>query len=110
MECHKDLDVEQQHELEDLFLTTLSRLIKLFDHEPFRLPTTNRPSRPLYDALMIALSLEPDLNIEHRKSEILSALSVALGERESYDVLVGRGNTIEAIRQRVVLAGNILRA
>lgn len=110
MEHHKDLGAKQQAELEDLFLTTLSRLIKLFDHEPFRLPTTNRPSRPLYDALMIALSLDPTITIENRKSEILAALSSALDERESYDVLVGRGNTIEAIRQRVVLAGNILRA
>ena len=59
---------------------------------------------------MIALSLEPDLDVESRKAEVHSALTAALNDPESYDVLVGRGNTIEAVRQRVALATSILNA
>lgn len=110
MEQHQDIDEKREAELQDQFLGTLSRLVELFDQEPFRLPTTKRPSRPLYDALMIALSLAPALDIEKRKQNIQSALSAALSDTASYDVLVGRGNTIEAVRQRVTLANTLLQS
>ncbi len=104
------ITVAELAEMERQFLSTLSRLVALFNGEPFRLPKTRRPSRPLYDALMIALSLKPTLNIEARQADIKAALEKALGSSVSYDVLVGRGNTIEAVRQRVALATAILEA
>lgn len=110
MERKKDIGSSEADELEELFLRTLSRLVALFDKEPFRLPTIKRPSRPLYDALMVALSLQPEIAVESRKQEIQSALSTALADPASYDVLVGRGNTIEAVRQRVALASKILQS
>jgi hypothetical protein len=110
MEREKEVDQTKAQELEDQFLSTLSRLFTLFDQEPFRLPKTRRPSRPLYDALMIALSLEPTLDVEARKAEIHAALTSALNQKDSYDVLVGRGNTIDAVRQRVALAQQILKS
>lgn len=110
MERKKDIGSSEANELEELFLGTLSRLVALFDKEPFRLPTIKRPSRPLYDALMVALSLQPEIAVESRKREIQSALSTALADTASYDVLVGRGNTIEAVRQRVALASKILQS
>lgn len=110
MEREKSVDVTKAQELESQFLTTLDRLVALFDLEPFRLPKTRRPSRPLYDALMIALSLDPSLDIEGRKVQIKASLASALDDPSSYDVLVGRGNTIEAVRQRVALAAQILKS
>lgn len=110
MELNKDIGNDRETELEAQFINNMSRLVALFDQEPFRLPTTKRPSRPLYDALMIALSLDPQLDIEANKQSIHSALSAALSDPSSYDVLVGRGNTIEAVRQRVTLANNILKS
>lgn len=110
MEREKDVDPATALQLEQQFLVTLSRLRDVFDQEPFLLPKTRRPSRPLYDALMIALSLEPTVNIEGRKAEVQSALAEALKDSKSYDVLVGRGNTIESVRQRVALATEILKS
>lgn len=110
MEEKKDVDLSEENALKSEFLEPLSRLVALFDQEPFRLPKTKRPSRPLYDSLMVALSLAPQIDIESRKSEISAALSFALGDPVSYDVLVGRGNTIEAVRQRVALASKILNS
>lgn len=92
------------------FLGLLSRLVALFNGTPFRLPTTRRPSRPLYDALMIALSVSPSLDIEGNAGAIREALEQALGNPREYDVLVGRGNTIESVRERVDLAAQILQA
>jgi len=110
MERNKDIGSSEANALGELFLGTLARLVALFDKEPFRLPTIKRPSRPLYDALMVALSLQPEIAVENRKLEIQSALSTALAETASYDVLVGRANTIEAVRQRVALASKILQS
>jgi len=110
MEQEKNISEAEAQGLEELFITTLSRLFSLFDQKPFRLPRTDRPSRPLYDALMIALSLDPSLDIENREDTIKTALSSALGSPTSYDVLVGRGNTIDAVKQRIELATNILRS
>lgn len=97
-------------EMECQFIDTLSRLFILFNGAPFRLPKTQRPSRPLYDALMIALSIEPSLDIEERAVEIRAALADALANEDKYDVFVGRGNTIDAVRQRVALASMILKS
>ncbi|MGU5768167.1 hypothetical protein [Aeromonas allosaccharophila] len=86
------------------------RLYMVFDGEPFKLPKTRRPSRPLYDALMIALSINPGLDVENRKTIIVDKLASALANEESYEILIGRGNTIEAVRQRILLAIEILSA
>lgn len=110
MERCKNIDKQIEEGLETQFIETLSLLVSLFDQEPFRLPTTRRPSRPLYDALMIALSLNPTLDLQSRKIEIHSALTDALNNSATYSILVGRGNTIEAVRQRVALATSILSA
>jgi hypothetical protein len=110
MESNKDLPTEQAKALEHEYLSLLQRLVDLFDGEPFRLPKTSRPSRPLYDSLMIALSSAPAIDLLARKQQILSSLNTALNDSSSYDILVGRGNTLEAARQRVDLANRVLNA
>lgn len=91
------------------YISLLTRLTDVFEGEPFRLPKTKRPSRPLYDALMIALSQFPEINIEQHGADIRSRLQEFLSDRPTYDVLVGRGNTMESIRERVNVADAILR-
>jgi hypothetical protein len=59
MEENKDISLLELEQLETEFVSLMDRLFSLFDGQPFRLPTTSRPSRPLYDSLMIALSLNP---------------------------------------------------
>lgn len=100
-----ELDIS---EYENEFINLLKRLFALFDGEPFRLPNSARPSRPLYDALMIALSRNSEQDVEHDKNAIHDRLRTYLEDDEAYGVLVGRGNTIEAIKARVSLAERIL--
>lgn len=98
----------KEQDLEEEYLFLLGTLVNLFDGAPFRLPSTGRPSRPLYDALMIALSQHKGMDVISRKNDIQVALSNALADPKSYDILVGRGNTLDAVKQRVSLAGKVL--
>jgi hypothetical protein len=43
--------------LESEYRSVLSFLFETFEEHPFILPQTNRPSRPAYDALMVAAAL-----------------------------------------------------
>lgn len=88
----------------------LARLRSVFGASTFRLPSTERLSRPLYDALMVALSSDESVDVEGNAVAVRSALESALADPESYDVLVGRGNTIGAVLDRVALASDILEA
>jgi len=109
MERHSS-DVEATVNLHEAqYQQCLNTMFQTFDLRPFILPTTNRPSRPLYDALMVALSLQANYDPLPIKEQIQKRLVEALENTRTYDILIGRGNTIEAIRDRVALAHRILR-
>jgi hypothetical protein len=58
---------------------------------------------------MVALSRNPELELEKDSDGIKRRLTDALNRNADYDILVGRGNTIKSIEQRVELAVNILK-
>jgi len=107
MEENSDAGERTADAMRSEFLSLLSDFVKLFDRRPFRLPN-GRLSRPLYDALMIARSRNPELDITSNANAIKRSLDEALADRDRYDVLVGRGNSMAAIRARVALAAEIL--
>jgi hypothetical protein len=93
----------------DEYQKLITMLYGVWGSQLFRIPEIARPSRPLYDALMVALSRNPDLVLEEDTEGIKQRLTNALARRADYDTLVGRGNTIITIKQRVDLASSILR-
>lgn len=101
---------DQIEEMRDEYLRSLRALRDIFEEDTFRLPDTGRMSRPLYDALMVAISLDSGLEVDTDASAIRRRLKDSLEAEDSYDVLVGRGNTIKAVLDRVELAGRILSA
>jgi Protein of unknown function DUF262 len=107
METHAKITDAEADDMRGNFLELIQRLTYLFEGLPFRLPS-GRLSRPLYDALMIALSRSPNVDLETNTGAIRSSLQGALADNNTYDILVGRGNTMTAIRTRVELAGQIL--
>ena len=109
MDENANIDGVSLQEMEKEFTELLSRMLVVFKSEPFRIPGIARPSRPLYDALMIALSQNPDVPVERDRVNIRQRLRKALKDGSTYDVLVGRGNTIESIHERVSLATQILK-
>lgn len=108
MKRHKDDAPALIEDQRGMYLAPLEELTAIFGGTPFRLPQTGRPSRPLYDALMVALSLNGTSRSLKSKSTIRRSLERALSAEDTYDIMVGRGNTLEAIKQRIALAEEIL--
>lgn len=97
----------QINELRSEFIHALEVAFSLFGEKCFRLPNTDRLSKSLYDASMVAITLQygrPPLS----KSDIASRLEEASRRPESYAVLVGRANTSQAIRDRVNLLVSVI--
>ncbi|MCR9294968.1 MAG: DUF262 domain-containing protein [bacterium] len=108
MDRHSTDSQKHVDRLSEQFMTCLRILDETFDGDPFVLPQTGRLSRPLFDALMVALSLSPDRDPAAEKDGVQERLSDALSEPRKYNILIGRGNTVEAIKDRVELADEIL--
>jgi hypothetical protein len=89
------------------FLETLQRVTKALGYGFHVLPD-GQPSRPLYDAILVAAHAQRMTNLEENSEAIKAKLAAALAEPEQYDILVGRGNTLESIKERVALATTIL--
>lgn len=94
--------------IEQEFREVFSFLFNAFEGKPFVLPQTNRPSRPAYDALMVATSLIGASSLVGRENNIRDNFLQAATDSETYEVMVGRGNTVEAIKDRVTLAQRLL--
>ncbi|MBK8153854.1 MAG: DUF262 domain-containing protein [Saprospiraceae bacterium] len=107
MKKHKDDSKESVEKSKELFNTTLNDLYTIFDSKPFVIPSLNKPSRALYDALMVAYSLLTNEQIDD-KENINKKLQESLSISKSYDILLGKGNSIEAIRLRIEEAKRIL--
>ena len=109
MEKHSGDTVNTVVALEADYRDALGFLFHVFEGKPFVLPETNRPSRPAYDALMVAYSLVGQDNLAvHEASMIRANFLESASDSLKYEVLVGRGNTVEAIKERVNLAKVIL--
>lgn len=89
------------------FLGTLDRVMKALG-PGFHLLPGDQPSRPLYDAILVAAAALPNIDLHANATAIRARLDMALGDPVKYDILVGRGNTLESIKDRVALATTIL--
>ncbi|MCP2231847.1 DUF262 domain-containing protein [Erwinia aphidicola] len=103
------LDIAEIKRHEEDFKKTIDGLYDIFQEELFIMPSTGKLSRPLYDAFMVAYS---NLNISEigAPDDIKRVIhSVQPGAKE-YDILTGKGNTTESIRERIDLATEILKS
>lgn len=110
MQRHQKDNEDKVSALRKEYKEILTFLYQVFAGHPFVLPRTRRPSRPAYDALMVGTALVGIGNLSGRESIISQNFNNAAAISAKYEVLVGRGNTVEAIRERVELAKDILTA
>jgi hypothetical protein len=97
-----EVDEERQ-----IFVSALEKAWAIFGANCFRLPETGRLSKSLYDASMVAISLRSPS--EPRASDLISSdLIQAANVPTDYALLVGRGNTLQAIRDRVALLSRLI--
>ncbi|UUZ68743.1 DUF262 domain-containing protein [Polaromonas sp. P2-4] len=128
--CAKENQHLSQSELGQLrasFLNALEVAHNLFGATCFRLPNTGRLSKSLYDAVMVAIVLQPNrtplppAQVTSRLSEIANAprgiqivngpdgfLDANRNPGTEYALLVGRANTPQAIRDRITLLSSII--
>ncbi len=89
-------------------------LYYLFDQRPFEIPSgresKNRVSAAVYDAFMVAANdLRQDWQtIFTKKSQIQERVYQNLKDPSRYEILTGRGNTADSVKQRIKLSRDIL--
>lgn len=108
METYSDASEAKIAQMKDDFLSTLKRVVDGLGYNFHVLPSNEQPSRPLYDAILVAANALPNVDLINNSAEIRTRLNVELGNADSYDLLVGRGNTLDSIKDRVTLASKIL--
>lgn len=108
MQKNRSIPKTQINSLRSLFTNSMQQLINALGNDFIILPDSKRPSRPLFDALMVACSLNPQIDLSLNAESIRKKLNTSLGDKKDYEILVGRGNTVEAIKDRVSLASRIL--
>jgi hypothetical protein len=105
---------EQADSAQNNYKTRFSFLYELFDSKPFILTSSTdgkeRVSAAVYDAAMVATDQlwEHEKTIADDKHNVQSRMSSASADGLKYEILVGRGNTAESIRDRISLMKNIL--
>lgn len=98
------------------FKSRFKFLYELFDSKPFVLKSQTdqkeRVSAALYDASMVALNNLWDQRdaISADKANVVARMAKANSNPDQYEVLVGRGNTAETVKERIKLLQNILFA
>lgn len=107
MQRHSSDTDGQIAKLKSEFLGTLGRVTQALGTN-FHLLPDDQPSRPLYDAILVAAESLPTLDLQASAPLIQARLTAALADPVRYDVLVGRGNTLDSIKDRVQLATSIL--
>lgn len=99
-----------------LFVGALDKAIALLGDEAFKMPNRdgNRMvlSRPLFDAVMVAIARMQGQWAQLQDSEAVRAAMNAIKnpDMENYELLVGRANTAQAIKDRIHLVRNTLTA
>lgn len=122
--CARDnqfLPRDRIEELRSIFTRSLTTVTNIFGFNTFRLPHTGRLSKSVFDASMVAVALNPGrphiphedvirnlANIANQHQFANSPSAFSFGSTlntpaSSYATLVGRGNTPQAIRDRVEL-------
>lgn len=108
MEIYSKNSAHQIEVIKNEFLSTLKRVSDSLGINFHHLPQTQKPSRPLYDAFLVAAYELPDIDLSSNAVEIRRRLDERLGESDAYGILVGKGNTTESVRERVKLAKQII--
>ncbi len=115
MNRYKKMDEKQIEEFKEDFLSAMELSVDLFGDDAFRLPGNlsgkRLLSKPLFDAILIALSInmeERDKLLENA-SFVRKAVDQLLNDPNAYEILVGRGNTAEHIANRIDLVDASLK-
>jgi len=104
MKSNQDLDQEALKEWEKQFLDRLKGVHQLLGDDAFRLPITGGShSRPLFDALMVAIDELWDSKAKLLKAKVAirKDFPKLFKNKRTYELIVGKPNTANAVKARI---------
>ncbi|MGN6768823.1 MAG: DUF262 domain-containing protein [Rhizobiaceae bacterium] len=108
MKSNRNMKEEQIETAKGQFRETLSLAREVFGDDAFRLPAVGdgkgKLSKPLYDAQIISLFRLFNRAADIRASALATkeaVMNLARPDRDSYELMVGRGNTAATIKERI---------
>lgn len=110
-----EFSVEQAKAAEEEFRNLFEFCFNLFDGKPFEISAPgeekSKVSAALYDACMVAAGRLIDSlgEIAFDKENVQERLAQAVQDENQYEIIVGRGNTADAVRERINLLQVILK-
>lgn len=114
MERNQDIGAKQIKKLKNDFTTRLELVERIFGSDAFFLPKElgDRHSRPLFDALMVAVDRLWDQRklLLSKSAALRKHLAARLKRPKSYSLIVGRPNTADAVKKRIALVENAFKS
>ena len=112
----RGISSEEKDRLKEVFQLRLSFLYEIFEGKPFLLPPDasgrRKVSTAMYDASMVAIDSlwAEEQRLRSAKNEIQESLEQSFADSEKLEILTGRGNTADAVRERIELMKGIISA
>jgi len=106
-----EIEIQQ---LRNVFDSRLRTVHAIFGKDAFKLPAQRggKHSRPLFDALMIAVDRlwNKRTGLIRAKSKVRAKIKALLSREKYYEIIIGRPNTADAVKARIALVEKSLRS
>lgn len=114
MRDHQDMSADENKALRELFIECLTIAHKIFGSRAFQIHKREgkwQMSVPLYDSVMVAIERlrSSATQLIKAKRNILAAFEKAFADEKTYEIIVGKPNTADAVKERLALIYNILK-
>lgn len=113
MKVNKDAPAKEIQELRDSFSNCLRVSHKIFGSQTFRIRVKGkwRHSQPLFDAVMVAIDklVDHERKLIANRRKIRKALLDETEKQDIYEVIVGRPNTANAVKNRISIVHDLLK-
>ena len=112
MEKNRESDPQQIQNWRADFLESLNLAHQIFGARTFQVKDPKggwKHSQPLFDAVMIAAEIHSasKSKLIANRVKLTKDLNDALADPNTYEIVVGRPNTAQAIRDRLSIVGNL---
>lgn len=108
MKTYKNITAETAAAFKDDYLSALSFFYDTLGDSAFILPGTGKVARNLYDSFMVGHTLISDHTSLQDGEIIRKNIDITLSNPQEYDIIITKGNSIDAIEHRVKKAKEIL--
>jgi uncharacterized protein DUF262 len=114
MEEHRDAGSDEISNLEATFKKALDVSHAVFGEHTFRIQDADgkwKLSQPLFDGVMVAIDtlIANSGKLIGNKTRVENALQKELRKKKTYDIVVGKPNTANAVKQRISIVTGILK-